>query len=73
MRTILTLLLRAYRYGVSPFFGASCRFHPSCSHYMEEAFARHGVLRGGWLGVRRLCRCHPWHEGGIDPVPERKD
>lgn len=73
MRTFLTLLLRAYRYGISPFLGASCRFYPSCSQYMEDALARHGVMRGGWLGVRRVCRCHPWHEGGIDPVPERKD
>lgn len=73
MRTPLILMLRAYRYGVSPFLGGHCRFYPSCSQYAETAVARFGALRGGWLAVRRLSRCHPWHEGGLDPVPERKD
>lgn len=65
-------MLRAYRYGISPFLGGQCRFYPSCSSYAEEAVRRYGALRGGWLAVRRLSRCHPWHEGGVDPVPDRK-
>jgi len=65
----LRLLLRGYRYAISPMLPAACRFHPSCSAYAEEALTRHGVLRGGWLGLRRVCRCGPWHPGGFDPVP----
>ncbi|MCC6302158.1 MAG: membrane protein insertion efficiency factor YidD [Gammaproteobacteria bacterium] len=71
MRTLLTLAIRAYRYGISPYLGAHCRFEPSCSRYAEIAIARFGVLRGGRMALRRLSRCHPWHAGGIDPVPER--
>jgi putative membrane protein insertion efficiency factor len=66
------LLLRGYRYFLSPLLGPSCRFHPSCSLYAEEALERHGLMRGGWLATRRLCRCGPWHPGGYDPVPERE-
>jgi hypothetical protein len=69
MSTLLRAILRGYRYGVSPLFAPSCRFHPSCSAYAEEALARHGLWRGGWLATRRLCRCGPWHPGGFDPVP----
>lgn len=61
--------LRAYRYFVSPLLGPSCRFHPSCSAYAEEALERHGALRGAWLIAKRLGRCGPWHPGGYDPVP----
>jgi uncharacterized protein len=71
MRTLLITILKAYRYIFSPWLGNNCRFHPSCSCYAEEAFTRHGVLRGGWLTLRRLGRCHPWCEGGVDLVPER--
>ncbi len=53
----------------SPFLGNNCRFYPSCSHYAEEAIATHGVIKGSYLALRRLGRCHPWHEGGLDPVP----
>jgi hypothetical protein len=69
MRTFLTQALRAYRYLISPMLGPHCRFHPSCSHYAEEAITRHGVVPGSWLSLRRLLRCHPWNAGGFDPVP----
>ena len=70
MNEFLRLLIRAYRYAVSPMLGRNCRFHPSCSEYAEEAICRHGALRGGWLAARRMACCHPWHPGGYDPVPE---
>ena len=71
MRRLLTLLIRAYRYGISPYLGTHCRFEPSCSRYAEIAITRFGVLRGGGIALRRVLRCHPWHAGGVDPVPER--
>ncbi len=73
MQRLLILLIAAYRYFISPFLGSNCRFHPTCSHYAHEAVVRHGALRGSWLAVRRIGRCHPWHPGGLDPVPEKKD
>ncbi|MEW6647469.1 MAG: membrane protein insertion efficiency factor YidD [Pseudomonadota bacterium] len=73
MQKILILLIGAYRYLISPFLGNNCRFHPSCSCYAHEAIERFGAWRGGWMAVRRLGRCHPWHEGGFDPVPDKKD
>ncbi len=69
MRTALILLIRFYRYAVSPLLGPRCRFHPTCSEYALEAVSRHGALRGTWLALRRLLRCHPWHPPGHDPVP----
>ena len=69
MRRILSVVILAYQYAVSPLFVPSCRFHPSCSAYALEAVERYGSLRGAWLGVKRLLRCHPWHPGGCDPVP----
>ena len=66
---MLRMLLRGYRYFVSPMLGETCRFHPSCSQYAEQALETHGLLRGSWLSARRLCRCGPWHSGGYDPVP----
>jgi uncharacterized protein len=61
--------LRLWRLVVSPLYGQTCRFYPSCSAYALEAVDRHGVLCGGWLALRRLGRCHPWNPGGVDPVP----
>ncbi|HEX22893.1 MAG TPA: membrane protein insertion efficiency factor YidD [Chromatiales bacterium] len=73
MRKLLILLIQVYRYLLSPLLGPHCRYHPSCSSYAQMALERHGVMRGGSMAVKRLCRCHPWHEGGFDPVPEKKD
>ena len=69
MRMIFILLIRGYQVGISPLLPASCRYYPSCSAYAIEAFERHGTLRGLYLTVSRLLRCHPFHAGGYDPVP----
>lgn len=69
MRTLLIGLVRLYQWAVSPLLGPRCRFHPSCSCYAIEALERHGAARGSWLAARRIARCHPLNEGGIDPVP----
>ncbi len=69
VRALLIALIRAYRYLLSPWIGQHCRFHPSCSAYAIEALDRHGALRGSWLTLARLGRCHPLHPGGEDPVP----
>jgi putative membrane protein insertion efficiency factor len=71
MRFIATLLIRIYQWTVSPLLGPRCRFHPSCSNYALGAIERFGILRGGWLTLKRLGRCHPWHPGGFDPVPAK--
>ena len=73
MQKILTLLIRGYQLIVSPWLGSHCRFYPSCSEYAQIAIAEHGVWRGLFLSIKRLSRCHPWHPGGVDPVPERKE
>lgn len=75
MQKLLLLLIGGYRYLISPLLGNHCRFYPSCSSYAIEAISRHGASAGGWLSLRRVLRCHPWHAGGVDPVPElsRKD
>ena len=65
------LLIQGYRRLLSPLLPATCRFYPSCSAYGAEAFRTHGFLRGTWLTLRRILRCHPWHPGGFDPVPCR--
>jgi putative membrane protein insertion efficiency factor len=68
---VLVALIRAYRFLLSPWIGQHCRFHPTCSLYGHEALIHHGALRGSALTIRRLARCHPWAEGGYDPVPPR--
>jgi uncharacterized protein len=68
---VLMLIVSGYRRTVSPLLMPRCRFAPSCSEYALQALAVHGALRGGWLAVRRLVRCHPFHPGGYDPVPPR--
>lgn len=73
MSKLVIILLRAYRRVLSPWLGNRCRFHPTCSSYAEEAVGRFGVLRGSWLGLRRIARCHPFHPGGFDPVPGQQD
>ena len=72
LRHILLWMIRAYQLLLSPWLGARCRFYPSCSCYAHTAIERHGVLRGTWLGLRRLLRCHPFHKGGYDPVPDKR-
>jgi len=69
MRHLLILSVRAYQVVLGPLLPAACRFYPSCSAYMIEALERHGAMRGGLMGVRRILRCHPLHAGGFDPVP----
>lgn len=71
LRQALVALIRAYQILLSPLLGPRCRFHPSCSQYAIEALQRHGVVKGGWLALRRIGRCHPLHPGGHDPVPGR--
>lgn len=65
-------LLGLYRLVLSPLIGNQCRFYPSCSRYSEEAYIRHGFIKGTYLTAARLIKCHPWHQGGIDPVPQEK-
>ncbi len=69
MKRILRGLIAGYRYFLSPLLGPSCRFYPTCSEYASEAIERHGALRGTWLALKRILKCHPWHSGGLDPVP----
>ena len=68
-RRLLIGLVTLYRLLISPMLAPSCRYWPSCSEYAVDALRMHGAMRGGWLTARRLCRCHPWSGGGIDPVP----
>ena len=72
MGRLLILLIKVYQVVISPLIGPHCRFYPTCSHYTIGAIERHGIFKGLYLGVRRLSRCHPWHPGGLDPVPPKK-
>lgn len=68
---LVALPIRAYRLVLSPLVGRNCRFQPTCSQYALDALRQHGALRGGWISLRRIARCHPWGASGYDPVPER--
>lgn len=70
MRRLLLGLIRLYQLLLSPLLGTNCRFQPTCSNYASQAIKRFGALKGGYLSFRRLIKCHPFHEGGFDPVPE---
>jgi putative membrane protein insertion efficiency factor len=69
LKSGLQMLLRSYRFFISPWLGRQCRFHPSCSVYAMEAIESHGAVRGSWLAIKRIVRCNPWSAGGFDPVP----
>ena len=71
MRYLLIALIKAYKFFISPLLGSNCRFYPSCSSYSLEALQRHGAIVGSYLTLKRLLKCHPFNEGGIDPVPEK--
>jgi hypothetical protein len=65
----LIALIRVYQWGISPLLGPKCRYTPTCSQYAVEALKKHGPLKGSWLAIRRIARCHPWGGHGVDPVP----
>lgn len=69
IKTWMRYLIKAYQYGLSPYLGRQCRFQPTCSHYALEAIETYGAWRGSQLTLKRICRCHPWHPGGYDPLP----
>ena len=71
MRFVLKFLVRVYQVALSPLLGPNCRYYPTCSQYAIEALETHGTFKGTWLAIKRISRCHPWHEGGFDPVPGR--
>jgi len=70
---ILVLLVKVYQHTISPLFGANCRFTPTCSNYTIEAIKVWGPIKGSWLGMKRIAKCHPWGSHGLDPVPKKKD
>ncbi|WP_417899226.1 membrane protein insertion efficiency factor YidD [Bacillus haimaensis] len=73
MKHIFLLLIRFYQKVISPLTPPTCRFYPTCSHYGMEAISRFGAFKGGWLTIKRILKCHPFHPGGIDHVPEKKE
>ncbi|MCG8493153.1 MAG: membrane protein insertion efficiency factor YidD [Sneathiellales bacterium] len=70
---LLSLPIKVYQYGVSPYLPANCRYHPTCSSYALDALRIHGPVKGSWLALRRIGRCHPWGGQGYDPVPEKEN
>jgi putative membrane protein insertion efficiency factor len=68
MKHVLIFLVRLYQKFISPLFPATCRFYPTCSEYFIQAVQKYGALKGTWLGLKRISKCHPWHEGGYDPL-----
>jgi len=72
VKNLFIAIIRFYQVVISPLKPPTCRFYPTCSHYGIEAIQRFGAIKGGWLAVRRILRCHPFHPGGIDPVPEKE-
>ena len=73
MKKILILLIKFYQKFISPMFPAKCRFYPTCSQYTLEAIKEHGAIKGTYLGIKRILKCHPFHEGGYDPIPKREN
>ena len=73
IKKIFLGLIMGYRYAISPYLGNHCRFYPTCSAYTQEAIEQYGVLKGIWLGFKRILRCHPFTAGGYDPVPKQQD
>ena len=68
IKKIMIILIRFYQLCISPMLGNNCRYYPTCSQYAIEAIEKKGIIRGSWMAVKRICRCHPWHDGGYDPV-----
>lgn len=68
LRCFLLAAVCFYQWFISPLFPPTCRYYPTCSQYALEALRKYGALKGGWMAVKRICRCHPWHDGGYDPV-----
>ncbi|MBR6408540.1 MAG: membrane protein insertion efficiency factor YidD [Clostridia bacterium] len=73
MKKIFIILIRFYRKFISPMFPPSCRYYPTCSEYAMTAIERFGAIKGGWMAIKRICRCNPYHEGGYDPVPQKDE
>jgi hypothetical protein len=68
MRKLIVTILRLYKWALSPVLPSACRYYPSCSEYMRQAVEKYGPVRGVWMGIKRVARCHPFHQGGLDPV-----
>lgn len=72
MKYVFIGIVKLYRMAISPLFPPSCRFYPTCSEYAVEALSEHGAIKGGWLAIKRIAKCHPFHEGGVDLVPRKE-
>ncbi|WP_297819211.1 membrane protein insertion efficiency factor YidD [uncultured Paraglaciecola sp.] len=73
LRKVPVGIIKLYQTLLSPMLGPTCRFHPSCSHYAVDAITEHGMIRGCWISIKRILKCHPFNDGGYDPVPEKKE